>query len=158
MKKIIIAAITVCTFLNVNTTATAQQTTIKNNAAAAPTPKNVLAWAGELQAQLERIAEKLEKVKPRNSKDAESKNVLQKGKKLLQEINEAGGKLTEAEARKHDAWFRKAIVTLQNNCPNGPDGSECCFSCGSNTPSGGHGWNVMWCMANCFVASFPWPD
>ena len=158
MKKIIIAAITVCTFLNVNTTATAQQTTVKNNETAAPTPKNVLARAKELLPQLERIAEKLEKVKPRNSKDAESKNVLQKGKKLLQEINETGVKLTEAEARKHDTWFRKAILTLQNNCPDGPDGSECCFSCGSNTPSGGHGWNVMWCMANCFVASFPWPD
>ena len=158
MKKIIIAAITVCVFFYSGHTAYAQQTTVKSNAAAAPTQKNVLAWAKELLPQLERIAEKMEKVKPRNSKEAESKIVLQKGKKLLQEINETGGKLTEAEARKHDTWFRKAILTLRNNCPDGPDGSECCFSCGSNTPSGGHGWNVMWCMANCFVASFPWPD
>ena len=57
MKKIIIAAITVCAFLNANTTATAQQTTVKSNNAAAPTPKNVLAWAKELMPQLERIAE-----------------------------------------------------------------------------------------------------
>ena len=122
MKKIIIVAITVCAFLNVNTAATAQPATIKNSDADAPTPKNVLAWAKELLPQLERITEKLQKIKPRNSKEAESKNVLQKGKKLLQEINETGGKLTEAEARKHDAWFRKAILALQNNCPDGPDG------------------------------------
>jgi Skp family chaperone for outer membrane proteins len=158
MKKIILITATVCVLLYADTAAYAQQTAIKNNEVVAPTPKNVLAWSKELLPRLERIAEKLQKIKPRNSKDAESKNVLQKGRKLLQEINEAGEKLTEAEARKHDAWFRKAILTLQNNCPDGPDGSECCFSCGSNTPSGGHGWNVMWCMANCFVASFPWPD
>jgi hypothetical protein len=155
MKKIIITAITVCAFLNINNTATAQQIVSKKNEAAAPTPKNVLAWARELLPQLEKFVEKLKKMKPAVQRDIETKKTIERAGQIAKEILEAGDKLNAADARKHDIWFRTAIAKGIDDCLERNPGSECCFSCKG---SGGFGYHNFWCQANCFVASFSWPD
>ena len=123
-----------------------------------PTPANVLSWSAELLPKLEQLIPKIEKIKPVQQPDIETKEIILEAKKRLLDIRRAGTTLTAAEAKAQDAWFRKSIKNLQGNCPNGPDGSECCFSCNGSSSSGGHGWNVMWCFANCFVFRFPGLD
>jgi hypothetical protein len=121
-----------------------------NNATAA----NVLKWTKEVLPKMEQLSAKLDKIKPESAKDIESQKTILKALQTLRSINTKGTKLTAAEARRHDTWFSKAILTVQNNCPDGPDGSECCFSCSN----GGHGWNILWCFTNCFVVRFPGID
>ncbi len=154
MKKIIIAAFTMCTLICASNTTHSQVNTIKTSQAPA-TPQNVLQWAREAKPHFDELLPRLVKIKPTKQKDIETKRVILQAIKYLKEINSTGKKLSIQSARKYDNWFHNAILTLQNNCPNGPDGSECCFSCNGPHPGGGSGWNISWCFARCFVFNFP---
>ncbi|MEO8112487.1 MAG: hypothetical protein ABI594_20730 [Ginsengibacter sp.] len=156
MKKIISTALTLCICFYINGTVYSQSNITRVQTAGAPTSQNVLQWAKEAKPNFDKISAKLEKIKPVKQKDIETKRIIVQAETIINEIIAKGSKLSTGEARKHNAWFLKAIVTLQNNCPNGPDGSECCFSCNSgHHPGGGSGWNASWCFAHCFVANFP---
>jgi hypothetical protein len=133
-----------------------QAKTIKSNSTDGPTPKNVLAWSKELSGDLEKISSKLEKIKTKEKKDEETRKTFLVAVQKIREILQKGDQLTPGDAVQYDKWFRNAIIEWSRNCPNGPDGSECCFSCGNgHHPGGGSGWNASWCFANCFVFRFP---
>lgn len=151
MKKIIIAAFTVCVFFYSGNTAYAQQTTVKSNADAAPTPKNVLARAKEVLPKMEQLSEKLAKLKPDNERDKDAKKNYLKALQSLRDINRKGMKLTAAEAQQYDAWFKGVVNTFYIDCQS-HNGNVCCVDCHN------HGILGIWCYANCFVASFPLPD
>ncbi len=159
MKKIISTVLTLCVCFCLNSYVYSQSNITRVQNTGAPTTQNVLKWAKEAKPNFDKLSAKLEKIKPVKQKDIETKRIIVQAETIINEIIAKGSKLSTGEARKHNAWFQKAIFTLQNNCPDGPDGSECCFSCNTgHHPGGGSGWNASGCFANCFVFNFPGLD
>lgn len=153
MKKIIIAAFSLCVILHAGNGLYAQSTTAKVNNDALNTPTNVLRWAREAQPHFTKIVKKLEKIKIQRPKDMEKKRMILQANKTINIIIAAGNKLSAKDAAKYDTWFRDATSKWIDQCLTDNPGSECCFSC----PNGGgwQGWGNSWCLANCFLFQFP---
>jgi len=129
----------------------AQTISTKTAAAPLPTAQNVLAWAQELSPQLQAIIGKVQKIKPVSKADLRTRNSMLKAEQFAKEITSKGSRLSEAEAKKYDTWFRLALSESLEDCLSSSPGSECCFA----SQYHGQGWGSMWYRANCFVARFP---
>lgn len=129
----------------------AQTIAAKATAAPSPTPKNVLAWARELSPQLEISLAKIEKINPVTEADKKSKARFIEAGKKAKEIIAKGSKLSAADAKKYDAWFRMALSESLDDCLSANPGSECCFAGQYHN----QGWGSMWYRANCFTIRFP---
>jgi hypothetical protein len=163
MKKLIVATLSLCAFLFTGNDLTAQtgvpnvisagNETNTNNTA---TPANVLKWTKEALPKIEQLSTKLEKIKLDGAKDqrklVKQQELLRNVQKQFEAINAKGTKLTAAEAKRYDTWFRNAILKGIDDCLTANPGSECCFGCKNG---GGSGYGSFWCLANCFVARFP---
>jgi hypothetical protein len=150
MKKIITFMLA-ATFACVCNMGYSQTITNKTTAVEEPTPANVLKWTGEVLPRMEQLSAKLEKMKPTNAKDIESKKTYLKALQILRNINTRGTKLTAAEARRHDTWFAGIVKTFYIDC-QAIHGNVCCVDCHN------HGILGIWCYANCFVAQIPGID
>ncbi|MBL7732096.1 MAG: hypothetical protein JNM88_13020 [Chitinophagaceae bacterium] len=152
MKKTI-SFLVVClllTAINVN----AQNVGTKLTAAETPTPANVLKWAAEFERKADSggLGQKLQyQLSEANNAYQKEKDVYVTALKKVKEIKAKGSRLTKREAEAYNTWFTTNANAVIGTCLEQNPGSECCFSC----KGGGHGWNRMWCMANCFVARFP---
>jgi hypothetical protein len=149
MKKIIVPSFFLYAFLFTDNILNAQGKA--GNTDLAATSGNVVMWTKDVLPKMEQLSAKLEKIKPANAKDIESQKIFLKALQTLREINIKGAKLTAAEARRHDAWFKGVVKTFYIECQS-HNGNVCCVDCHN------HGILGIWCYANCFVASFPWPD
>jgi len=121
------------------------------NAGNSATPANVLKWTKEVLPKMELLSAKLEKIKPDSAKDIESQKTFLKALQTLREINTKGAKLTAAEARRHDTWFKGIVTSGWIECQS-HSGKVCCMDCIN------HGILGVWCLTNCFVARFPGID
>src|SRR5688572_27182462 len=111
MKKLLLFLL--CTGLLLGNGGFAQTPTTKL-AADEPTAANVLKWAKEELPKIEQLSAKLGKMKLNGADDQRK---LVKQQELLRNVQQRfdaiiakGTKLTAAEARRHDAWFRNAIA------------------------------------------------
>lgn len=154
MKKVLLLLL--CTGLLLCNTSFAQTSTTKMAAAEEPTAVNVLKWTKEVFPKMELLSAKLEKIKLNGAEDqrklVKQQELLRNAQQRFEAINAKGTKLTAAEAKKYDTWFRNAMLKGIDNCLAANPGSECCFGCKN---SGGSGYGKFWCLANCFVARFP---
>jgi hypothetical protein len=161
MKRVLMAAFTVCTLLFSSTVLHAQaRASIVNGYAAEfyaggriemATPANVVKWATALSKELDALSSKLAKIRTKNPREAKTKKLIEDARTLCKQIISKGQTLTAADAKKHDKWFWNGMFSLVGDCLETNPGSECCFSCNG----GGAGYSDFWCKANCFVWRFP---
>ncbi len=119
--------------------------------AGSPTSENVQKWTKEVLPKMELLADKLEKTKPVTAKDIETKKTFLKALKTLRTINAKGTRLTDAEARRQDTWFKGIVNSFYIDC-QAVSGNVCCVECHNNAILG------IWCFANCFIARIPGID
>ena len=150
MKTLFIILLAIGMFCTVGS-ANAQTVAAKATTTPSPTPQNVLAWAKEFSPQIEKALPKLQKINPENEVDRKSKARFLKAAQLAKEIIAKGTKLSIADARKHDTWFRLALSESLDECLASNPGSECCFAGQYNN----QGWGSLWYRANCFTIRFP---
>jgi hypothetical protein len=159
MKKLIVVAISLSAFLFAGNTLTAQINAgspgnlgnAGNAGLNASTPANVLKWTKEVLPKMELLSAKLGQIKPDSTKDIETQKKLLKALQTLRSINAKGTRLTTAEARQHDTWFKTTVNSFSIECQS-HNGNVCCMDCQN------HGILGVWCFANCFVARFPGID
>jgi hypothetical protein len=157
MKKVLLFLL--CTGLLLGNSSFAQTATTKMAAADEPTAANVLKWAKEELPKIEQLSAKLGKMKLHGAEDqrklVKQQELLRNVQQRFEAIIAKGTKLTAAEARRHDTWFRNAIAKGIDDCLTANPGSECCFGCKNG---GGSGYGSFWCFVNCFVIQFPGLD